>query len=61
MEKNVASYSSLRKVTSESPRTTEALTLTSILAYINSALLLNRIGPEIEKILRKNQNNFRRN
>ena len=31
-----------------------------IYMYTN-ALLLNRIGPEIEKILRNNENDFRRN
>ena len=37
------------------------ITLTSIAARIYNALLCNRIGPKIEKILRKNQNGFRRN
>jgi len=37
------------------------ITLTAIAAKIYNALLLNRIQPEIEKILRKNQNGFRRN
>ena len=37
------------------------ITLTSIAAKIYNALLLNRIEPEIEKILGKNQNGFRRN
>ena len=37
------------------------ITLTSIAAKIYNALLRNRIEPKIEKILRKNQNGFRRN
>ena len=36
-------------------------TLTSIAAKIYNALLRNRIEPEIDNILRKNQNGFRRN
>ena len=34
--------------------------LTSTVAKINNALQLNCIEPEIEKILRKNQNGFQR-
>ena len=37
------------------------ITLTSITAKIYNALLRNRIEPKIEKILRKNQNGFRKN
>ena len=37
------------------------ITLTSIAAKINNALLRDCIKPKIEKILRKNQNGFRRN
>ena len=37
------------------------ITLTSVAAKICNALLRNRIEPEIEKILRKNQNVFQRN
>ena len=37
------------------------ITLTAISAKIYNVLLLNGIRPEIEKILRKNQNSFRRN
>ena len=37
------------------------VTLTSIAAEIYNALLLNRIEPKIDNILRKNQNGFRRN
>ncbi len=37
------------------------ITLTSIAAKIYNALLRNRIVPQIDKILRKNQNCFRRN
>ena len=37
------------------------ITLTSIAAKIYNALLRNRIEPEIDNILRKNQNSFRRN
>ena len=37
------------------------ITFTSIVAKIYNALLLNRIELEIEKILRKTQNGFRRN
>ena len=35
--------------------------LTSMVAKIYKTLLLNRIQPEIEKILQKNQNDFQRN
>ena len=37
------------------------ITLTSIAAKIYNALLRNSIVPQIDKILRKNQNDFRRN
>ena len=37
------------------------ITLTAIVAKIYNAQLLNRMEPEIEKILKKNQNGFRRN
>ena len=37
------------------------ITLTSIAAKIYNVLLWNRIVPQIDKILRKNQNGFRRN
>ena len=37
------------------------ITLTSIAAKIYNGRLINCIEPEIEKILRKNQNGFRRN
>ena len=37
------------------------ITLTSIAAKIYNALLRNRIEPEIDNILRKKQNGFRRN
>ena len=37
------------------------ITLTSTAAKIYNALLRNRIVPQIDKILRKNQNGFRRN
>ena len=37
------------------------ITLTSIVAKIYNALLRNHIVPQIDKILRKNQNGFRRN
>ena len=37
------------------------ITLTSIAAKIYNTLQLNRIEPEIEKILWKNQNGVRRN
>ena len=39
----------------------QGITLTSIVAKIYNAQLLNCIKPEIEKILRKNQNGFWRN
>ena len=39
----------------------QGITLTSIAAKIYNALLCNCIEPKIEKILRKNQNGFRRN
>ena len=38
-----------------------SITLTAIVAKVYNALLLNRIQPEIEKILWKNQNSFWRN
>ena len=38
-----------------------AMTLTSIAVKVYGALLLNCIKPEIEKILKKNQNGFQRN
>ena len=37
------------------------ITLTTIAAKVYNALLHNRIEPKIEKILKKNQNGFRRN
>ena len=37
------------------------ITLTSIAAKTDNALLRNRIEPKIDNILRKNQNGFRRN
>ena len=37
------------------------ITLTSIAAKIYNQLLLNRIRPHLEKVLRKNQNGFRQN
>ena len=37
------------------------ITLTSIAVKIYNVLVHNRIEPKIEKILRKNQNTFRRN
>ena len=37
------------------------ITLTAIASKIYNTLLLNRLRPEIEKLLRKNQNGFRRN
>ena len=37
------------------------ITLTSIAVKIYNALLRNRIEPKIDNILRKNQNDFRRN
>ena len=37
------------------------ITFTSLSTKIYNALLLNHIEPEIKKILRKNQNGFRRN
>ena len=39
----------------------QGITLTSIAAKIYTALLHNHIEPKIEKILRKNQNGFRKN
>ena len=36
------------------------ITLTAIAAKIYNAMLLNRIQPEIEKVLRRNQNGFRK-
>ena len=36
------------------------ITLTAIAAQVYNTLLLNDIQPEIEKILRKNQNGFQR-
>ena len=37
------------------------ITLTVITAKFYNALLLNHIRPEVKKVLRKNQNGFRRN
>ena len=37
------------------------ITLTSIAAKIYNSMLLNRIQPEVDKVLRKNQNGFRKN
>ena len=37
------------------------ITLTPIAAKIYNSMLLNRIQPEVEKILRRNQNGFRKN
>jgi len=42
------------------PSNYRGITLTSIAAKIYNKLLLNRIQPEIEKVLRKNQNGFRK-
>ena len=39
----------------------QGITFTSVAAKIYNALLLNHIEPEIRKVLRKNQNGFRRN
>ena len=39
----------------------QGITFTSIVAKIYNALLHNRIGPKIDNILKKNQNDFRRN
>ena len=36
------------------------ITLTSIAAKIYNALLLNRIQPEVDKILQRDQNGFRK-
>ena len=43
------------------PKNYRGITLTSIAAKVYNALLLNRIKPAIEPILRKNQNGFRKN
>ena len=43
------------------PKNYRGITLTSIAAKIYYAILRNRILPQIDKILRKNQNGFRRN
>ena len=45
-------------MTSESPRTTELYILPFIASNDYNALLLDRIKPDIEKILRENQNCF---
>ena len=39
----------------------EGITLSPIAAKIYISVLLNRIQPEVEKVLRRNQNEFRRN
>ena len=39
----------------------KGITLTPIAAKIYNSMLLNRIQPEVEKILRRNQNGFRKN
>ena len=43
------------------PKNYRGITLTSTAAKIYNALLYNRIEPKIDNILRKNQNDFRRN
>jgi len=42
------------------PSNYRSITLTAIAAKIYNKLILNRIQPEMEKILRKNQNGFRK-
>ena len=37
------------------------ITFTAIIAKVNNTLFINRIGPEIEKVLSKNQKGFQRN
>ena len=39
----------------------QGITLTSIVAKIDNALLQNRIEPKIDNIIKKNQNGFRKN
>ena len=41
------------------PKNYRGITLTAIAAKIYNLMLLNRIRPEIDPILRKNQNGFR--
>ena len=60
MDKRLYSPLSLRNVTFGIAKNYRGTTLTSIEAKVYNALLLNHIEPEIEKILRKNQNGFRR-
>ena len=43
------------------PKNYRGINLTQIAANIYNLMLLNRIRPEIEKILRRNQNGFRTN
>ena len=50
-----------RKVDLGIAKNYRGITVTSIAANVYSALLLKRIKSEIDKILRKNQNNFQKN
>ena len=51
----------LKKETSPSQTNYRGITLTAIAAKIYNLMLLNRIRPEIDPILIKNQNGFRTN
>ena len=55
------SFLFLKKETSPSQKNYRVITLTAIAAKIYNLMLLNRIRPEIDPILRKNQNGFRTN
>ena len=59
-ERKAASFPS-KKGDLEITKNYRGITLTAIAAKIYNAMLLNRILPEVEKVLRKNQNGFRRN
>ena len=50
----VCTLLSSRKMTSDSLRTTEVITLTIIAAKVDNSMLLNRILPESEINLKKN-------
>ena len=60
-EQKVASSLSPRKVTLGIAKNYRGISLTSIAAKIHNTLLLNFIEREIEKILGKSKNGFRRN
>ena len=61
MDKRLQSSPSLKKGDLRITKNYRGRTLTSIVAKVYNALLLNHIEPEIEKVMRKNQNAFQGN